>query len=165
MRCQATPTFERSTSHIFSVIRELLMKQDEFSCKYSKGKSSYFGKRNIVLTAYDISNNGIRLILLQSIRHSMLKMHELMSILVAAHINFAYQVRWFDRKSSAYYNGQIFFFVQYKKSCTTREKHYFYLCGYYPRFSRASNFTLAIVYYVPRRTMRVIARRALSRVS
>ena len=30
-----------------------------------------------------------------------------------------------------------------KKSCATREKHLFYSCGYYPRFARASNFTLA----------------------
>ena len=30
-----------------------------------------------------------------------------------------------------------------KKSCATREKHLFYSCGCYPRFARASNFTLA----------------------
>ena len=30
-----------------------------------------------------------------------------------------------------------------KKSCATREKYLFYSCGCYPRFARASNFTLA----------------------
>ena len=30
-----------------------------------------------------------------------------------------------------------------KKLCATREKHLFYSCGCYPRFARASNFTLA----------------------
>ena len=30
-----------------------------------------------------------------------------------------------------------------KKSCATREKHLFYSCGCYPRFARASSFTLA----------------------
>ena len=29
-----------------------------------------------------------------------------------------------------------------KKSCATREKHLFYSCRCYPRFARASNFTL-----------------------
>ena len=36
-----------------------------------------------------------------------------------------------------------------KKSCATREKHLFYSCGCYPRFARASNFTLTKYIFFP----------------